>query len=804
MTAPSYFTGSRPSQRFGRARVVILALPLVAGTIALFFAARPATADDDPPSPQAASASTRLLAWNDLGMHCMDPDYSVFALLPPFNDFKSQLIVNGKLQKSGNTHAVSYRAIADADGSINTTSIGKTDFWSHVQALFGVALPPDHGLAGHDMPGPGNPPKPTSFDPAWNWFAADGIPITPYDDDGGNDTYPRLEGTATNANGVAVAVTTTVVPVSDEMDCAKCHASAGSPWAKPVAGWVFDPNVIEDYRFNILRKHDDTNSGNPLYAQALATLGMNSAGLEATVRQDDRPILCAACHASNALPGSGLAGISRLTSALHLKHAAVLDSSGLALDSVNNRSSCYECHPGSVTRCLRGAMGSAVATDGSLSMQCQSCHGNMSDVGDPARVGWLDEPSCQQCHTGTAMQNSGQIRFVSVFDANGNPHVPANSTYATNPNVPAPGFDLYRFSSGHGGLSCSACHGSTHAEYPASEPKDNLQSIEIQGHSGVIVECQSCHGTIPFTATGGPHGLHSIGQNWVNEHGDIVETGGAQQCRACHGADYRGTVLSFAQGDRSFSTKYGTKTFFNGAQIGCYNCHNGPTSDDAINNGAPHVNNKSVSTPNDVPLPIDLTGSDPNGNALTYRIVEQPQHGTVGSSGALATYYPEAGFIGTTTFTYAAWDNKTNSNLGTVTVTSGPPSCAGEATRYGFGCPGSGGYMPLLDLTGCPTPGAAVTLDLIDGLGGSHAVVFLGLSKASTMLPAGCVLRVGGLLPFVATIPLSGVGAGNGEFHLGFTMPPGVAGLATLQSFVLDPGVWQGFSATPGLALDVH
>jgi hypothetical protein len=26
----------------------------------------------------------------------------------------------------------------------------------------------------------------------------------------------------------------------------------------------------------------------------------------------------------------------------------------------------------------------------------------MSKVGTPGRVGWLDEPSCQQCHTGTA------------------------------------------------------------------------------------------------------------------------------------------------------------------------------------------------------------------------------------------------------------------------------------------------------------------------------------------------------------------------------------------------------------------
>jgi len=26
-----------------------------------------------------------VLGWNDLGMHCMDSDYSLFAILPPFN-----------------------------------------------------------------------------------------------------------------------------------------------------------------------------------------------------------------------------------------------------------------------------------------------------------------------------------------------------------------------------------------------------------------------------------------------------------------------------------------------------------------------------------------------------------------------------------------------------------------------------------------------------------------------------------------------------------------------------------------------
>jgi len=50
--------------------------------------------------PAAAAPATpwTVVAWNDLGMHCMDADYSVFAILPPFNNIHAQVIdASGKL-----------------------------------------------------------------------------------------------------------------------------------------------------------------------------------------------------------------------------------------------------------------------------------------------------------------------------------------------------------------------------------------------------------------------------------------------------------------------------------------------------------------------------------------------------------------------------------------------------------------------------------------------------------------------------------------------------------------------------------
>src|SRR5205085_10685886 len=74
----------------------------------------------------AAVGSYTIVGWNDIGMHCMDGDYSVYAILPPYNTIHAQLIdPSGKLVKSDAGITVTYQAIADSTDSINTTSVGK-------------------------------------------------------------------------------------------------------------------------------------------------------------------------------------------------------------------------------------------------------------------------------------------------------------------------------------------------------------------------------------------------------------------------------------------------------------------------------------------------------------------------------------------------------------------------------------------------------------------------------------------------------------------------------------------------------
>lgn len=552
------------------------------------------------PGAAVSPSGWTVVAWNNLGMHCMDADFSVFAILPPYNTIQAHVVdPSGKLVKSGSAVAVTYEAVADPSGSINTTSRGKTGFWDHAAALFGASLPVDGGLAGKDMPGPSNAPKAMTFDPARNWFIAEGIPITPYDDAGRKNAYPLMKVTARDASGNLLASTRIVLPVSDEMDCRGCHGSGAPPAARPAGGWVFDPDPERDYRLNILRLHDEAAAGSPAWAPALAAAGYDPAGLYATATVRKKAVLCAACHSSEALPGSGKPGVPPLTRAVHALHATVQDpATGLSLGSSANRSSCYRCHPGSETKCLRGAMGKATAPDGSMLMQCQSCHGGMAAVGAATRTGWLDEPTCQQCHTGTATRNSGQIRFTSAFDASGAPRTAADPRFATEANAPAAGLSLYRFSKGHGGLQCSACHGATHAEYPSSHENDNLQSLDLQGHAGTLGECSACHRSAPQSSSGGPHGMHSVGSWWVDHHEDYAKGSGLASCRACHGADDRGTVLSRTFAARSFRAEDITVSFAAGTPVGCYACHNGPSGE-----GDPPSGGNPTPTPTATPRP---------------------------------------------------------------------------------------------------------------------------------------------------------------------------------------------------------
>ncbi|MFH2000294.1 MAG: hypothetical protein ABIK28_11475, partial [Planctomycetota bacterium] len=435
------------------------------------------------------------------------------------------------------------------------------------------------------------------FETQHQWFGAPGIPITPWDDAGHVNTYPMVEVTAFDrTSGLPLNSTDAVLPVSGETDCSQCHGGGG-PIFEPAPRQAVAAAGNGSLKAHRVTAYPDTNT---------RILRLHDR-LEGTALEQNQPVLCAQCHYSTALDLAGAGptgpqvGNPTMSATMHQHHGNLVNSMGEPVFPLSGDidATCYKCHPGKTTQCLRGPMAGAGIT-------CFDCHGNMLAVGgeyalqpggsidgtndgNPRRP-WIDLPRCQSCHTGDEMNHlSGpqykmapdQVRLAQTYrngDPSASPILASNKRFAENDNK------LYRFSKGHGGLMCEACHGSTHAEWPNPkvDANDNLTAMQLQGHTGTIIECGTCHAdnTLPLTVNG-PHGMHNVNDpRWYDhKHNDYFENN-ENACKACHGADLLGSPLGRAAADRTFivETDGGKQTIFiqKGEEIRCNRCHHLP------------------------------------------------------------------------------------------------------------------------------------------------------------------------------------------------------------------------------------
>lgn len=97
-------------------------------------------------------------------------------------------------------------------------------------------------------------------------------------------------------------------------------------------------------------------------------------------------------------------------------------------------------------------------------------------------------------------------------------------------------------------------------------------------------------------------------------------------------------------------------------------------------NDAPKAASQAVSTEEDTPLPLTLSGTDVDGDSLTYGIVTPPAHGTLSGTGANRTYTPAANYVGPDQFTFRVHDGTVDSPEATVSLTITPVNDAPVAS----------------------------------------------------------------------------------------------------------------------------
>jgi hypothetical protein len=361
-----------------------------------------------------------IIGWNDLGMHCINPSYQDLAILPPFNNLWVQVIQRGdppKIVTSGISLEYSIEH--------NTKVEGKTDFWQYAPQLFGSNLPLGIGLTGNGLSG--------KMKLSGDHFEATGIPVLPYDDKMNWNPFQVATVKLKNGSGRVLEKIQVILPVSDEINCAKCHAQGMDGTVNLPNGGVVSVNL------NILAVHDFYNG-----TSGVATTGPNLL--------ESRPVLCAKCHSDNALGAPGDGTSKSLSLAMHGWH-----NPDRAPDA-----GCYDCHPGQTTQCLRTAIGGMGYLGTTPSCEAGLCHGGRQGVADSIAQGrqpWFQEPNCEQCH---------------------------GVNYST-------GQDLYRHSKGHGGVYCSGCHNSPHVWWPSKLWADNLQPSKLQKAAYAIGDCMVCH-----------------------------------------------------------------------------------------------------------------------------------------------------------------------------------------------------------------------------------------------------------------------------------------------------------------------
>jgi cysteine-rich repeat protein len=172
-------------------------------------------------------------------------------------------------------------------------------------------------------------------------------------------------------------------------------------------------------------------------------------------------------------------------------------------------------------------------------------------------------------------------------------------------------------------------------------------------------------------------------------------------------------------------------------------------------NDPPVAATGALDTFDDTPATATLTGSDVDGDALTFAIATPPAHGTLGPvAGNHVTYTPAAGYAGADAFTFTAFDGHVSSAPATLQVTVTRSVCGNgiregvhEECDDGNATPGDGCEATCRLTCGSDT---GADRDAVDPATGRCFVAYDGVQHSYQDAAAMCV-ALGGHLPTITS-----------------------------------------------------
>lgn len=194
------------------------------------------------------------------------------------------------------------------------------------------------------------------------------------------------------------------------------------------------------------------------------------------------------------------------------------------------------------------------------------------------------------------------------------------------------------------------------------------------------------------------------------------------------GSDVEGSPLTYAivtppaQGTLSGTppnVTYTPATNYNGPDSFTFRVNDGSLNSAAATisltitpvNDAPVATSQSVSTPENTPRAIVLTGSDAEGSPLAYTIVVNPTHGSLGGTPPNLTYTPSGGFSGLDSFTFKVNDGNLDSAIATVSISVSSVNSAPVANALSVSMPED--TTLNITLTGADSDGDPLTYSVI-------------------------------------------------------------------------------------------